>query len=41
MILKHKKYVFARGWELTPVILVTWENEIKRMEVPGCPGQIV
>jgi hypothetical protein len=26
---------------LMPAILATWEAEIRRMEVPGQPGQIV
>jgi hypothetical protein len=28
-------------WWLIPIILATWEVEIKKIEVPGQPGQIV
>jgi hypothetical protein len=31
----------ARCWWLPPVILATWEGEIRRIAVPGQPGQIL
>jgi hypothetical protein len=35
------KITEARRWWLTPVILVTWEAEIRRIRVRGQPRQIV
>jgi hypothetical protein len=41
-IVKIRNFKFvARCWWLTPVILGTWEAEIRRIMVPGQPGQIV
>jgi hypothetical protein len=36
-----KKAKSARCWRLTPIILVTQEAEIRRIEVCSQPGQIV
>jgi hypothetical protein len=36
-----KKWSQARHQRLTSVTLVTWEAEIRRITVPGQPGQIV
>jgi hypothetical protein len=37
----YKKMVWARYWWFTPVILATWEVEIRRNTVQGQPRQIV
>jgi hypothetical protein len=36
-----KRTVLPGTWWLTPVILATWEVEIRRIAVQGHPGQIV
>jgi hypothetical protein len=36
-----KMYEVARCWWLTPVILATWEPEIRRIEVGGQFRQII
>jgi hypothetical protein len=38
---QEKKKKKARYWWLTPVILATWESEIRRILVRGQPRQIV
>jgi hypothetical protein len=40
MKLKRRREPSYR-WRLTPVILASWETEIRRMEVGGKPRQIV
>jgi hypothetical protein len=37
-IWKMKKDFFGQGWWLTPVILATWEMEIRRIAVGASPG---
>jgi hypothetical protein len=36
----NKKPVEAGHWQLMPVILATWEAEIRRTKVPGQLAQI-
>jgi hypothetical protein len=38
-LLKKKKRDLARNWWLTPVILATWEAEIRMIKVRGQHGQ--
>jgi hypothetical protein len=38
---KVKKCILAGHWWLTPVILATWEADIRRIMVQGHPKQII
>jgi hypothetical protein len=37
----YKKYNSGGGWLFVPIILVTWEAEIRRIVVQGQPRQTV
>jgi hypothetical protein len=40
-LVRIKAHITARCWWLTPVILATWEAEVRRIEVQSQPEQIV